>query len=757
MEISLAESSLPFAKLPKPTPTIEDDEEIGHEVGMNPRRREPSRLLPRDPVLQPDVPTHTMPVTALNIIGQGNTNTPTTMSGTPPDTNGAVGPNHYVQVVNSGIAIWNKSGTVAASSAKINTLFTGYVGTNAGNACATNNDGDPVVVYDPMADRWLITQFSLPNANSGPNFQCVAVSKTADPTGAYWLYDYQYAGLNDYGKFGVWPDAYYATFNMFNLSGGGDADVCAYDRVSMLQGRPAAQQCFQQTGGVFGLLPVSMDGKVKPPRGEPGFIASLGNTVNDAVDLWKFHVDWVTPANTTLDGPTTLPVAAFAQLCNGGACVSQPSPGNKLASLADRPMFRLSYRNFGTHESLLMNHAVSTSGGGGVRWYEIRSPNATPVVFQQGTYSPNDASFRWMASIAQDQAQGMALGFTISSTTRMPSMAWTGRIASDATGVMGQGETVVDNGTGVETGKFSNNQLATRWGDYSNMTVDPVDDCTFWYTSEIYHVTGPIPKTWDTQIASFKFANCAANDFSLTLSPATQNVALGAQATFTVTTAATAGTPESIALSVQDLPTGVSAAFNPATVTAGTPSVLTLTAAANAPLTGSPAPFFTVIGKAPSAVHPAYAQLAVGPTCVPATTCPPGNDCGSASDSCGGTVSCGACASSQTCVANRCTPNGADAGVLSDSGAVDAGSDDSGSIGARDSGTGVDAASDSGSVDDGGTGGGDNSGGCGCRAAETRTTPSSTILGLGGLAMVGALRWRRRRSRAPGASKVRSR
>jgi len=439
--------SAAFRDIPPAAPIEEKTE---HEPLRNPFPFAPVKT--PDPVLQTFSPISQQLMAIQNFVGQGETlggcifprpdmGEPAgcTTTGDPPDTNGVVGPNHFVQTVNGGIGIWSKTGTVVLTPRYLKTLWTGYVGTNAGNACATQNDGDPVVLYDQLADRWFVTQFSLPNydAGTGPSFQCVAVSQTGDPTGAYNLYDFQYsAQINDYGKFGVWPDAYYASFNMFGGATG--ATVCAYDRAKMLAGQPAAQQCFAKSS-LFGLLPSNLDGMIKPPNGEPGFFVTLKN--GTSISLYKFHVDWTTPASSTFTGPTNIMVPSYNQLCGGGSCVPQKSPGNTLASLGDRPMFHLSYRNFGTLESLVFNHSIT----GGPRWYEIRSPNGTPVLFQSGTFAPDNKS-RWMGSISQDQAQDIALGYSVSSSTATPAIGWTGRVATDAAGVMGQGETIVSTG-----------------------------------------------------------------------------------------------------------------------------------------------------------------------------------------------------------------------------------------------------------------------------------------------------------------------
>jgi MYXO-CTERM domain-containing protein len=775
--------SAPFADIPPGPPSEERFE------------REPRRspfpfaaATQADPVIQAFAPI-TSALTVTGFLGQGDTlggciypkpdmGEPAgcTTTGDPPDTNGAVGLNDYVQVVNGGVAVWSKSGSLRMPAKYLNTLWAGYTGTNAGNACATQNDGDPVVLYDQLADRWFITQFSLPNydSNKGPSFQCVAVSQTSDPLGAWNRYDFQYSAMiNDYGKFGVWSDAYYASFNNFNPSSQG-ANVCAYDRTAMLAGGVATQHCFQQSAATFAMLPSSLDGPIKPPNGEPGFFVRLKN--GTSISLYKFHADFATPANTTFTGPTNLTVASYAQLCGGGDCVAQKTAGNALASLGDRPMFHLSYRNFGTVESLVFNHSVTAGTTGGPRWYEIRSPNATPVVFQQGTFAPADGKYRWMGSISQDQAQDLALGYSVSSSTTVPAIAWTGRVATDAAGTMGQGETVVQTGVGVETGTFSDGSTATRWGDYSNMSVDPTDDCTFWYTTEYYPGDGVF--NWDTGISSAKFASCAQNNFSISLAPAIGTVMPGATATFTVTTPLTAGTAETITLVAQDLPTGVTAGFAPATVTAGGTSTLTLTAAGTAPTTGTPAPTFVVIGKATSAVHAAKAQVSVG-ACVKLTTCPSPDNCGTIPDGCGGTVSCGpACAAPQTCggagmvnvcgcTATTCVAQNAECGMISDGcGAMltcpsctgdttcvankcVANTADLSVSTANDlsSSSQDDLATPPVTAPDLATGGGGGKGGCGCRiGGESGRTPPLAFFGLGlGFALV----LLRRRLRAP--------
>ena len=372
-----------------------------------------------------------------------------------------------------------------------------------GGGCQTNNDGDPVAIYDKLANRWVMSQFSV---STVPYLQCVAVSQTSDATGAWYRYSFSYGNTNfdDYPKMGVWPDAYYETFNMFqNGQTFIGADACAYDRNKMLAGQTATQVCFQQGASVGGLLPADLDGTTPPPAGSPNYMLYFGsNTLN----LFKFHVDFATPSNSTFTGPTVINVAPFSPLCGGGTCVVQPSTTQRLDSLADRLMYRLAYRNFGTHESLVVNHSVAVSGSGGVRWYEIQNPSGTPVVAQQSTYAP-DSTYRWMGSVAMDQAGNLAVGYTKSSSSVSPSVAFAGRLSTDPVNTL-QAETLVVSGTGSQSRGLS------RWGDYSAMTVDPVDDCTFWYTQEYMKTSGTF--NWNTRIANFKFTNCGAH---VTLNP----------------------------------------------------------------------------------------------------------------------------------------------------------------------------------------------------------------------------------------------
>ena len=520
-----------------------------------------------------------------------------TVGSAPPDTNGAVGATQYVQWVNSSFAVFNKStGAIVSGPTAGNSLWSGF-----GGGCQTNNDGDPVVLYDKLANRWIFSQFSV---STTPFLQCVAVSTTSDATGTYNRYSFSYSGFDDYPKMGVWSDGYYQTFNMFNAAGTAflGSDICAYNRTAMLAGQPATQVCFQQGSSIGGVLPADLDGTTAPPAGSPNYLVFFGT---NNLNLFKFHVDFTTPANSTLSGPTVIPVAAFTALCNGGTCVPQSGTTNKLDSLADRLMFRLAYRNLGTKEALVVNHSVTAGSSGGVRWYEIDNPGGTPTVAQQSTFAP-DTKFRWMGSVAMDHSGNMAMGYSVSSSTQNPAIAITGRLATDPTSTM-QAETSIIAGTGSQTGTL------TRWGDYSAMSVDPVDDCTFWYTTEYLKASGTF--NWSTRIANFKFASCggvATPDYSLAASPSSLTVTQGTSGNSTVTVTPINGFTGSVTLSASGLPAGVTATFgtNPTTST----SVATFTASSTA-TTGTST--VTITGTSGTLTHTTTVALTVNAAATP--------------------------------------------------------------------------------------------------------------------------------------------
>jgi subtilase family serine protease len=461
-----------------------------------------------DPAIQTTLAATAVPAPFLNFEGVGNVD-----AVLPPDTNGDVGPNHYVQWVNKTFALYSKTGSLLYGPAAGNTIWSGF-----GGPCETQNDGDPIVLYDHLADRWLFSQFALPNNFLGllfaPFYQCIAVSQTADPTGAYYRYQYEFSKLNDYPKFGVWADGYYMAVNLYapiTLQFAGQG-VAAFDRAAMLGGQPASMVYFDLASvdpNLGGMLPSDLDGP-PPPAGSPNFFAQIdddaGGYAPDQIQIWRFHADWSSPAQSSFTGPFALPVASFdGNLCDSArACIPQPGTTARLDAMSDRLMYRLQYRNFGSHETLVVNHTVDVDGTdhAGVRWYEIRNPGGTPVLHQQGTFAP-DANHRWMASAAMDAGGSIALAYNVSSSLVSPSIRYAARLASDPPGVLAQGEADLIVGSGSQT------HSSSRWGDYSMLAVDPVDGCTFWATTMYYGATSLAG--WQTRVGAFRLPGCGGS------------------------------------------------------------------------------------------------------------------------------------------------------------------------------------------------------------------------------------------------------
>jgi len=424
----------------------------------------------------------------------------------PPDTTGDVGPNHYVQWVNLRYSIYTLTRDANNQILAFN-LVPGFpkqgnvVWQGFGGRCQTDNDGDPIVQYDQLANRWVLTQFAV---SAQPYTQCVAVSTSPDPTGSYFRYAFSYSrSFNDYPKMGVWPDGYYITYNMFRNGASFTGNtVCAFERDKMLIGAAARQICANTTAG-HSLEPSDLEGTTLPPAGTPNMLMSI-TTATTSVQFWRFAVNW-TAGTGTLTGPTNIPVASFARACSGGACIPQPGTSQRLDSLADRLMYRLSYRNLGTREALVINHSVTSGTGTGIRWYELTNATgqtmrtATPVVRQQGTYAPTN-DFRWMGSAAIDKTGGIAVGYNVSNASSIvPSIRYAYRGPADPLGTMGN-ETNALTGLGIQTASLS------RWGDYSTLSVDPVDGCTMVFTTQYQPANGNF--NWTTFIHSFKLSTC---------------------------------------------------------------------------------------------------------------------------------------------------------------------------------------------------------------------------------------------------------
>jgi len=463
-----------------------------------------------------------------------------TITAVPPDPNLAVGPNHIVQWVNNAVVVFDKHGNQVQAPVADSTFWGGTFST-------CNQLGgftDPVVQYDRAADRWIVGEVALPLFPGlfGQYAQCFAVSKTSNPTfvsdangnnTSYYMWTYGFGNtVNDYDKIAVWSDGYYVTWNMFpNGASFAGPEACAWSRTDMLAGVSAPRfVCFQLSNAYASLLPSDLDGPASPPAGSPNFFMAI-DPDSGALQLWKFHADFVTQANSTFTGPTSIPgVAPFTAPCpTTQDCIPQPGTTEHLDAIGDRLLHRLAYHNFGDHESIVANHTVLTAGGNtGVRWYEVRNPNTAPVIYQQGTFAP-DSDNRWMASIAMDKTGNIGLGYSVSSALIYPSIKYTGREVGDPLGTL-QAETTLAAGSGSQTGY-------NRWGDYSAMRIDPSDDCTFWYTQEYQTTTDTV--AWNTRVGSFKFPNCGSVTppvlTTITVSPASASVQTGASFQFSAT------------------------------------------------------------------------------------------------------------------------------------------------------------------------------------------------------------------------------
>jgi hypothetical protein len=407
----------------------------------------------------------------------------------PPDTDGDVGPNHYMQVVNCRFAVYDKNGNKLLGPSNSSTIFNGLP--------HNNNDGDAILLYDENADRWLFSQFSLPNYPNGPFYENVAISQTNDPTGTWYRYQFTFNDMPDYPKLSVWSDGYYMTIRRFSSGAGnwiGPAAV-AMDRDKMLAGDASASM-------VMFPLPSSSEGPLSadcdsdfPPAGTPCPVCYL---TTSTVKVYDFHVDWATPANSTFAQTTSVPIAMFGTL--SGNAISQKGTTQKLDAFSRKGiMFRMPFRKFNNHWSMLLNTTVNVSGVAGIRWMELRNVNNTWSLYQEGTYAPGDGHHRWMGSIAMDTTGNIALGFSISSTNMFPSIRYTGRMNGDPLGQMTITEKGIINGGGSQTNTDG------RWGDYSAMSADPSEPGKFWYTQEYFSSTSN--SNWKTRIGSFSFGD----------------------------------------------------------------------------------------------------------------------------------------------------------------------------------------------------------------------------------------------------------
>jgi hypothetical protein len=483
-------------------------------------------LIPTD--LPPLGPLAPMPTPATSFNGMNfNANG----AGHPPDTVGDVGPNHFVQAVNTSIGIYDKTTGAAISTFTFSSLWSGA---GTGTGCDTIHGGDPTVIYDPQNDRFIVADFSWSNLQNGPYYECMAVSKTSNPvTGGWWLYafradDAAHAWFPDYPKMGIWPDGLYMSANMFDClnascSSSSYQEVRAFAlNISDLESGAVLRSVIADVGGGsshFSLLPGNYRG-TPPPVGTPNYFVAESETLF-AWEVFKFHADYVTPANSTFTGPTNVSQAIYVSAADP---VPEPAPGNNTDTLADRAMMQNQYRNISGAESLWVNHTTGTAAASaptGVQWAQINvtggTINTTPV--QQQIYNNGaDGLNRFMGALAVDRQGNMALGYTASSTAVAPDIRYVGRLSTDPLNTLPQTEVTMlpSVARSVQTGSCGG--TCTRWGDYSAMTVDPVDDCTFWYTNMYFPVAG---SNWVTRIGSFKFPGCSSGVASLTINTVT--------------------------------------------------------------------------------------------------------------------------------------------------------------------------------------------------------------------------------------------
>jgi len=449
-----------------------------------------------DPVVQESMGNYLIDTVLASFDGVSRRN-----GATPPDTQGDVGPYHYFQVVNRSFGIWDKQGNILYGPVNNWTLFDGI-------GLDVNAESDPIVVYDHMADRWFFGEMAY-HYPGGPYYMVIAVSTTGDPLGSYYRYAYYFENICDYPKFGVWPDGYYMTINQFKLPSynWAGAAVAVYERDSMLIGVPDVRMIFMELepqGGMmvdpFSFLPADLDGEL-PPQGTPNYLAyfkddSWGFNF-DFLSIWECHVDWSEPDASSLEEVKIIRTAPFDANVTNFTYITQPDISIKLQSLSNRLMYSLKFRVFDDHFAMVTNHTVDVEDRdhAGVRWYEMRMDQEGWDIYQQGTYAPDD-DHRWMGSVAMDKYGNIALGYSVSSEYTYPSVRLTGRRSTDPLGIMTLNEREIATG--------GNSQIfgSSRWGDYSMMTIDPVDDLTFWYTQEYMQAASMVD--WYTRIASFQ-------------------------------------------------------------------------------------------------------------------------------------------------------------------------------------------------------------------------------------------------------------
>ncbi len=597
-ELTIALRDAPLAGPGDPLLDREINPRINFTGGADPNFRQEFGV---DPLLaaQLEAPTAAMPITVLhNFAGQGYT------SVTPPDTVGEVGMNEYIQMINhtsgSSVTIYNKdTGAVIAGPIILSSLGTG------GN-CATGL-GDPIVLYDELADRWMLSEFS-----SSGNQLCVYISTTPDPTGTYYRYAFTATSFPDYPKYAVWPDAYYVTSNESSPT------IYALDRTNMIIGgtaRPYVRFTAPDLSafGFQTLTPADFDGNTAPPAGSPGIImrhrdteahGPAGSPTTDLLEIWAFHVDWNVPANSTFTQLPNIVTSEFTSELNGYtafSCFPQQGSGTELDPLREVIMWRLQYRNFGTYETLVGNFVTDVNDyndHGGIRWFELRKTGAGAwSLYQEGTYAP-DIHSRWMGGSAMDGSGNIAVGYNVSSTTMYPSLRYIGRLRTDPLGTMPYDEMALIAGSAANG--------SNRYGDYSAMSVDPEDDCTFWFTGE-YNAGS----SWSTRIGAFKFNSCTGGlgpDFVLEVTPASQAICAPDPAVYSLDIDSFLGFADPVTLTAYGVPAETTHAFSP---NPATPPVAASLAITTTSLTPAGSYNIDIVGTTTTRTHTTTVTLDV--------------------------------------------------------------------------------------------------------------------------------------------------
>ncbi|MDO9510495.1 MAG: BACON domain-containing carbohydrate-binding protein [Bacteroidales bacterium] len=418
----------------------------------------------------------------------------------PPDCSGSVGPNHYFQVVNTVFAIYSKTGTLVTGPTNLNTIFSGVTGANY-------NDGDPIVLYDQQVDRWFFSVFSVSGSN---DYMLIAVSTTNDPTGTWYKYSFDVDDMPDYMKFGIWQDGYYMGTN---TTGSNKKDIYVFQRSVMLTGGASPTMIgFDNpwrgtTIDGFNCVPPLDNDGAWAPAGSPGlFIAINDDAIGGGADqLWiyELNANWTTPSSSTWNRVQQLAVSPFdSNFGNTWSNIPQQGTSQKVDAIPMVIMNPPQYRNFGTYQTIVCCHTVDVNGSdlAGIRWYELRKTTGAWTVRQHGTYSP-DATNRWMGSVMMNAAGEIGLGYSVSSTSMYPGIRYTGQTQAAnaaASGIMDIPEVVIQNGIGFQSG-------SNRYGDYSQLSVDPIDDETFWFTTEYIGTSG----SRKSRVASFQIGPIA--------------------------------------------------------------------------------------------------------------------------------------------------------------------------------------------------------------------------------------------------------